>query len=72
MSQGVQNLFKAALALSNDEQRQLVAALSSVVDERRHFASEKLRPIGLAAGLFRVPDDFDDPLPDDLLQAFLG
>jgi prevent-host-death family protein len=31
-----------------------------------------LRPFGLAAGTFRVPDDFDAPLPDDLLGAFEG
>jgi len=30
------------------------------------------RPFGLAAGSFVVPDDFDDPLPDDLLDAFEG
>ena len=30
------------------------------------------RPIGLAAGDFVVPDDFDAPLPDDLLDAFEG
>jgi len=29
------------------------------------------RPIGLAAGDFVVPD-FDDPLPDDILDAFGG
>jgi uncharacterized protein (DUF433 family) len=28
------------------------------------------RPIGLAAGDFVVPDDFDDPLPDDIVDAF--
>ena len=31
-----------------------------------------LRPVGLAAGEFMVPDDFDDPLPDELLDAFEG
>jgi antitoxin (DNA-binding transcriptional repressor) of toxin-antitoxin stability system len=31
-----------------------------------------LRPVGLAAGDFVVPDDFDDPLPADLLDAFEG
>jgi antitoxin (DNA-binding transcriptional repressor) of toxin-antitoxin stability system len=31
-----------------------------------------LRPVGLAAGEFVVPDDFDDPLPEDLLNAFEG
>ena len=30
------------------------------------------RPFGLAKGEFVVPDDFDDPLPDDLLDAFEG
>ena len=30
------------------------------------------RPIGLAKGQFTVPDDFNAPLPDDLLQAFEG
>jgi uncharacterized protein (DUF433 family) len=30
------------------------------------------RPFGLAAGQFVVPDDFDDPLPDELLDAFEG
>ena len=28
------------------------------------------RPVGLAAGLFVVPGDFDAPLPEDVLQAF--
>lgn len=30
------------------------------------------RPFGLCAGQFRVPVDFDQPLPDDLLQEFEG
>ena len=30
------------------------------------------RPFGLAAGAFSVPDDFDAPLPDSLLQDFEG
>lgn len=29
-----------------------------------------LRPYGLAAGLFVTPDDFDAPLPDDILEEF--
>lgn len=28
------------------------------------------RPFGLAAGEFTVPDDFDAPLPDDVLDLF--
>jgi len=30
-----------------------------------NFDAPQLRPIGLAAGQFVVPDDFDDSLPDD-------
>ena len=30
------------------------------------------RPIGLAKGDFVVPDDFNDPLPEDVLQLFEG
>ena len=34
--------------------------------------SKQLRPFGLCAGEFTVPDDFDDPLPEDILSAFEG
>lgn len=34
--------------------------------------SEQLRPFGLCSGEFTVPDDFDAPLPEDLLNAFEG
>ena len=30
------------------------------------------RPFGLVAGKFTVPDDFDSPLPPDVLQGFEG
>lgn len=30
------------------------------------------RPFGLAAGAFTVPDNFDAPLPDDVLREFEG
>ncbi|MFI5201504.1 MAG: type II toxin-antitoxin system Phd/YefM family antitoxin [Candidatus Kapaibacterium sp.] len=30
----------------------------------------KLRPRGLAAGEFELPDDFDDPLPEDIIKLF--
>ena len=31
-----------------------------------------LRPYALAAGEFAVPDDFDAPLPDEILEQFEG
>jgi len=30
------------------------------------------RPIGLAKGDFVVPEDFNDPLPEDVLRLFEG
>lgn len=30
------------------------------------------RPFGLCAGMFTVPDDFDGPLPESVLQEFEG
>jgi hypothetical protein len=30
------------------------------------------RPIGLAKGLFTVPDDFNTPLPESVLRSFEG
>lgn len=30
------------------------------------------RPWGLAKGTFAIPDDFDAPLPDTVLDAFQG
>jgi hypothetical protein len=33
---------------------------------------KKLRPFGLCAGEFITPQDFDAPLPEDILNAFEG
>ena len=35
-------------------------------------AETKLRPIGLAEGLFVEAPDFDEPLPEELLRLFEG
>jgi antitoxin (DNA-binding transcriptional repressor) of toxin-antitoxin stability system len=34
--------------------------------------SQKLRPFGLCAGEFIVPDDFNEPLPESILAEFEG
>jgi prevent-host-death family protein len=56
-----------------------VAAGEEVVITRRgeEIASlvprrPKKRQLGLDKGRFVVPENFDDPLPDDLLDAFEG
>jgi antitoxin (DNA-binding transcriptional repressor) of toxin-antitoxin stability system len=43
-----------------------------VAEIRPLTETETLRPVGLAAGEFVVPNDFDDPLPEDLLDEFEG
>lgn len=43
-----------------------VARLSAIEPEN------KVRPLGFARGEVWVADDFDAPLPDDLLKAFYG
>ncbi len=48
------------------EHRALVTILEEVTLEKG------LRPYGLLAGQFVVPDDFDELLPDDNLEAFEG
>lgn len=37
-----------------------------------NLKEKKLRPFGLCEGEFTVPDDFDDPLPEDILNIFEG
>ncbi|HEY4642960.1 MAG TPA: type II toxin-antitoxin system Phd/YefM family antitoxin [Thermoanaerobaculia bacterium] len=41
-----------------------------VAEIRPIAAVRKPRPFGLAAGSFVVPDDFDDPLPENVLRDF--
>jgi len=46
----------------------------SVLESDRIIAREPKRPLrfGLLKGKVWIADDFDDPLPDDLLKAFYG
>jgi len=48
------------------ERDQPIAEIRPIESARRP------RPFGLAAGSFVVPDDFDDPLPEEILKAFEG
>ncbi len=34
--------------------------------------SKNSRPFGLCKGDFNVPDDFDSPLPEDIIKEFEG
>lgn len=44
-----------------------IAELKPIVNTKK-----QLRPFGLCAGEFTVPDDFDAPLPEEILNAFEG
>jgi prevent-host-death family protein len=37
-----------------------------------HVSSNRRDSLGLDRGRFIVPEDFDDPLPEDILAAFDG
>ena len=42
------------------------------VAELRPVPATQPRPFGLCAGEFKVPDDFDAPLPEEILRGFEG
>ncbi|MBF2047531.1 MAG: type II toxin-antitoxin system Phd/YefM family antitoxin [Elainella sp. C42_A2020_010] len=50
----------------------IVRSDKPIAELRPIAGSKQLRPFGLCAGEFTVPDDFDAPLPEDLLNAFEG
>ena len=48
----------------------IVRADKPIAELRPVARSRPLRPFGLCAGEFTVPDDFDTPLPEDILRSF--
>lgn len=50
----------------------LLSPAGSSTESTVSTSDKQLRPFGLCAGEFTIPDDFDAPLPDDLLDAFEG
>ena len=44
------------------------------VAEMKPFATntDKWRPFGLCAGEFTVPEDFDEPLPEQMIEEYEG
>ena len=60
--------------LSHEERLELATLILNSLKEETVQAPSRpaKRPIGLAEGLFVVPADFNDPLPDEILDAFEG
>ncbi|WP_180962865.1 type II toxin-antitoxin system Phd/YefM family antitoxin [Fischerella thermalis] len=50
----------------------ILQADKAIAELRPISSNKQLRPFGLCTGEFTVPDDFDAPLPEDLLNAFEG
>lgn len=50
----------------------IVRSEKPIAELRPIASSKQLRPFGLCAGEFVVPDDFDTPLSDDILSSFEG
>ena len=49
------------------------AIASRLMDELKPITNNKqLRPFGLCAGEFTVPEAFDDPLPEEIRNTFEG
>lgn len=48
------------------------AEIKPLPTRARILAQTKLRPFGLCAGAFVVPDDFNAPLPENILADFEG
>ena len=62
-------LVKSGETLVITQADEVVAEVKPV---RVAAVAQEPRPYGLCAGEFVVPDDFDAPLPDDILDAFEG
>ena len=58
--------------LSHEERLELATLILNTLKDETQTALPRpsKRPIGLAEGQFVVPADFNDPLPDELLDAF--
>ena len=59
---------ESLLVMEND--RPIAETKPLLPDESRK--NRPPRRFGLAAGEFVVPDDFDDPLPEEILRDFEG
>lgn len=49
-----------------------IAEVRPVAPQSASTDAKSRRPFGLCAGDFVVPEDFDDPLPEEVLRLFEG
>ncbi|MEA5508956.1 prevent-host-death protein [Crocosphaera sp. UHCC 0190] len=78
MTELLQQVITELKKLPPDQQDAIASRLMAELKEKqlaelRPITNNKpLRPFGLCAGEFTVPEDFDAPLPEDILSAFEG
>lgn len=67
------NPLEYILRVEAGEKFSIVRDGKAIAELKPVLSSQKQpRPYGLCAGQFKVPEDFDAPLPDDILNAFEG
>lgn len=64
--------LKYLLQVEAGETLVIIRSEKPIAEIRPIINTKQLRPFGLCAGEFTVPDDFDSPLPEELLTAFEG
>lgn len=67
-----QDISKFLRQVQSGETLIILQADKPIAELRPISSSKQLRPFGLCAGEFTVPDDFDAPLSEDMLSAFEG
>lgn len=67
MTNLLQTAIEKATKLPDQQQDDIAALMLNAIAKK---AEE--RPLGLAKGMVQVPDDFNDPLPDEELAAWYG
>jgi len=68
----VQRDFPSYLKRVSAGETVLILQGDTPVAELKPATTAQLRPFGLCAGEFTVPDDFDAPLPETVLAEFEG
>ena len=66
------NLSRLLEAVANGEEVTIAKAGTPIARLVPVQTLAPRRQLGTLAGTFTIPDDFDDPLPDDILDAFEG
>jgi hypothetical protein len=65
-------IHQRVLGLPEPLQAEVLDFVEFLWSKKKPAEIGKLRPYALAAGEFIVPDDFDDPLPEEIVAAFEG